>query len=255
MCSGVRRAVGTAPEGLESYKQYHVDLISSLFFFGHVSPVALEGFLGDVERHGSCSMCPLARSGRDSVLSPAVTDRQQPITDPLAVASFHDAGDSGKLQGVVIGPDQPLFDAGFDSLMAEELIGRLQERLVSGGWGSEDVVAGVVNTTMIFDCPTARLTAEYLEGVLMSAAPGGSGDPAERFVALSRYVGWNGRPEGVKAALNGARERRFFRLIFAFLQDFVRRNPRSRLWIHETESPSSWSGGKFVPLGPSDSKL
>jgi len=75
-------------------------------------------------------------------------------------------------QGVAISPDQPLFDAGFDSLTAEEFVGRLQERLVAGGWvaGGAREAEAVVSSTTVFDCPTARHIAEHVEGSLGEAS-------------------------------------------------------------------------------------
>ncbi|CAM9330329.1 unnamed protein product, partial [Sphacelaria rigidula] len=82
------------------------------------------------------------------------------------------------LQGSTISPDQPLFDAGFDSVTAEEFVGRLQEKLVTGGWvkgaaavaaaageeaDEEAAAAAIVNSTTVFDCPTAQHMAEHIE--------------------------------------------------------------------------------------------
>lgn len=74
-------------------------------------------------------------------------------------------------------PDQALFDAGFDSLSAEEFIGKLQERLVQGGWVSGGLreAEGLVSSTTVFDCPTARHIAEHVDGVLAKAGGGGGG--------------------------------------------------------------------------------
>lgn len=86
-------------------------------------------------------------------------------------------------QGNAISPDQPLFDAGFDSMTAEEFVGRLQEKLVRGGWvraaaggGEEAAAAAAVNSTTVFDCPTARHMAEHMESVLVGAAGSAAGD-------------------------------------------------------------------------------
>lgn len=77
-------------------------------------------------------------------------------------------------QGQGISQDQPLFDAGFDSLTAEEFVGRLQERLVSDGWVSGGLreAEGMVSSTTVFDCPTARHIAQHVEGVLSEAGDG-----------------------------------------------------------------------------------
>lgn len=93
--------------------------------------------------------------------------------------------------------DQPLFDAGFDSITAEEFVGKLQEKLISGGWvggtaaavavekgggreGEEAAAAALVNSTTMFDCPTARHMAEHIERSLFVGAgtAGGDGDAA-----------------------------------------------------------------------------
>lgn len=55
-------------------------------------------------------------------------------------------------------------------------MGRLQERLSSGGWVSGGLpgAEAVVSSTTIFDCPTARHIAEHVEGAL-SKTGGGDG--------------------------------------------------------------------------------
>lgn len=76
-------------------------------------------------------------------------------------------------QGRTISPDQALFDAGLDSISAEEFVRRLQERLLSGGWVSgEDVMEEAISSTTVFDCPTPRHIAEHVEDILSRAAGG-----------------------------------------------------------------------------------
>lgn len=79
-----------------------------------------------------------------------------------------------KGKGRAISPDQALFDAGFDSITAEEFVGRLQERLSSGGWVSGGLpgAEAVVSSTTVFDCPTARHIAEHVEGALSKTGAG-----------------------------------------------------------------------------------
>lgn len=82
---------------------------------------------------------------------------------------------------MTISPEQALFDAGFDSLTAEEFVGRLQEALVTRGWvtdGGAKEAEALVTSTTVFDCPTARHIAEHLEGVLAGKANKGTGDSA-----------------------------------------------------------------------------
>lgn len=72
--------------------------------------------------------------------------------------------------GAVISPDQGLFDAGFDSISAEEFVARLQERLISDGWVSDERdIDEAVSSTTVFDCPTPRHIAEHVEGILTVA--------------------------------------------------------------------------------------
>lgn len=75
----------------------------------------------------------------------------------------------GTQQGVVLRPDQPLFDAGFDSIMAEEFVGKLQERLITQAWGTEDMITSMVKSSLVFDAPTAGHMAEHLDAVLVGA--------------------------------------------------------------------------------------
>ncbi|CAB1118032.1 unnamed protein product [Ectocarpus sp. CCAP 1310/34] len=81
---------------------------------------------------------------------------------------------TGVLKGRAISPDQALFDAGFDSITAEEFVGRLQERLSSEGWVSGGLpgAEAVVSSTTVFDCPTARHIAEHVEGALSKTGAG-----------------------------------------------------------------------------------
>ncbi|CAN0316888.1 unnamed protein product, partial [Hapterophycus canaliculatus] len=87
-------------------------------------------------------------------------------------------------QGLTISPDQALFDAGFDSITAEEFVGKLQERLADGGWVRGGLIGAeaVVSSTTVFDCPTARHIAEHVEGLLSKDggdAEGGAACPAK----------------------------------------------------------------------------
>lgn len=79
-------------------------------------------------------------------------------------------------QGATITADQALFDAGFDSLTAEEFVGRLQERILTGGWVSGGMRAAeeLISSTTVFDCPTARHIAEHIESVSGGSASGGT---------------------------------------------------------------------------------
>lgn len=81
-------------------------------------------------------------------------------------------------QGVTLSPDQALFDAGFDSLGAEEFVGKLQERLVQGGWVSGGLreAEELVSSTTVFDCPTARHIAEHVDGLVAKVGGGGSAE-------------------------------------------------------------------------------
>ncbi|CAM9641834.1 unnamed protein product, partial [Scytosiphon promiscuus] len=101
-------------------------------------------------------------SGSGSLLSRQKSERLSALTR-LVVATASEV-----LGGLTISPDQALFDAGFDSITAEEFVGKLQERLADGGWVRGGLVGaeGVVSSTTVFDCPTARHIAEHVEGVI-----------------------------------------------------------------------------------------
>ena len=90
-------------------------------------------------------------------------------------------------QGVTISPEQALFDAGFDSVTAEEFIGRLREHLSSRGWvtGTEEAEA-VLSSTTVFDCPTARQMAEHIENVLIRG--GRKGTEETRLFSSTNYM-------------------------------------------------------------------
>ncbi|CAM9860087.1 unnamed protein product, partial [Ectocarpus sp. 13 AM-2016] len=106
--------------------------------------------------------------GDGSLLSRQKGERLEALTE-LVVGTATDV-----LKGRPISPDQALFDAGFDSITAEEFVGRLQERLSSGGWVSGGLpgAEAVVTSTTVFDCPTARHIAEHVEGALSKTGAG-----------------------------------------------------------------------------------
>ncbi|CAN0380818.1 unnamed protein product, partial [Discosporangium mesarthrocarpum] len=75
-------------------------------------------------------------------------------------------------KGVEISAEQPLLDAGFDSIAAEEFVARLQARLREAGW---EGAAGAVDSTAVFDCPTASLIARRIDRELVGEGGEGQG--------------------------------------------------------------------------------